>query len=159
MLRIMGAGGGGEAAEDNTEKTGWRLQRKVRGASQPAGASCRGEEGGAHARPRAPPSIRMHSASCSVSHPPGSVSFPTHHPPSTHLTPPASKCSHRLILRLWLHTGRPRILFLRQLAPDSAPSSSSPVSPPLPSSPPPLPFPARTTWLSGTLLQPPLYCY
>lgn len=54
--------------------------------------------------------------------------------PTTHLTPPASKCSHRLILRLWLHTGRPRSLFLRQHAPDSAPFCS-PSSPPLPCSP------------------------
>lgn len=62
------------------------------------------------------PSIRMQSAFSSVSHPPI-------HPP-THLTPPAaaSNCSHHPELRLWLHTGQLRILFLRQHAPDSSPS-------------------------------------
>lgn len=49
------------------------------------------------------PSIRMQSASSSVSHPSSlSPSLLPH--PSTYLTPPAaSNCSHRLILRLWLH--------------------------------------------------------
>lgn len=69
--------------------------------------------------------------------PPPSSLLPSH--PPTHLTPPAaSNCSHHLILRLWLHTGQLRILFLRQHAPDSTPSCR-----PLPSLLYPPPFPAQ----------------